>query len=163
MPVWPVAADNIMEFYPRWFDQAIENRGDYNYYEANIWRSRIKDFSAGKDARGHPVPRSEIDEPGPRLCVVPPVGAIMLFSGDQLHPTIPNTSKLTRYSIDLRTVDRADIRDGTVAPGSTPRAKARPCGTSTGSPTERRSPRTMSRPTTPPTPRVSRSSSRTDL
>lgn len=117
MPVWPVAADNIMEFYPRWFDKAIENTsGAYNYYEANIWRSRIKDFSGGKDTRVHPAPVSGIDETEPRLCVVPPVGGIMLFSGDQLHATIPNTSGLTRYSIDFRTVDRADVLDGTAAP-----------------------------------------------
>ena len=33
----------------------------------------------------------------------------MLYSGDQLHATIPNTSKLIWYSIDLRRVDRADV------------------------------------------------------
>jgi hypothetical protein len=35
MPVWPVAQDNIMEFYPRGFGAQVENNsGDYDYYEA---------------------------------------------------------------------------------------------------------------------------------
>jgi hypothetical protein len=40
----------------------------------------------------------------------------MLFSGDQLHASIPNTTKSTRYSIDFRTVDRADVLSGAGAP-----------------------------------------------
>lgn len=117
MPVWPVAENNIMEFYPRWFGNGIENSsGDYNYYEANAWRGRIKDFSGGKDMRVHPAPLRPLPADEPRLCLVPPVGGIMLFSGDQLHASIPNTSDATRYSIDFRTVHEADVRDGRGAP-----------------------------------------------
>ena len=117
MPVWPVEADNIMEFYPRGFGNVVENNsGDYNYYQANMWRSNIKSFSGGKDTRVHPAPVTPLDENEPRLTVVPPVGGIMLFSGDQLHASIPNTTKATRYSIDFRTVDRADVLSGAGAP-----------------------------------------------
>lgn len=117
MPVWPAAENNVMEFYPRWFGNAIENNsGDYNYYQANAWRGRIKDFSGGKDMRVHPAPLHPLDKDEYRLCLVPPVGGIMLFSGDQLHATIPNTSSVTRYSIDFRTVHAADVRSGLGAP-----------------------------------------------
>lgn len=40
----------------------------------------------------------------------------MIFSGDQLHATIPNTSSVTRYSIDFRTVHAGDVREGVGAP-----------------------------------------------
>lgn len=117
MPVWPAATNNVMEFYPRWFGNAIENSsGEYNYYEANAWRGRIKDFSGGKDVRVHPAPLRALEADEPQLCLVPPVGGIMLFSGDQLHATIPNTSSVTRYSIDFRTVHEADVRSGRGAP-----------------------------------------------
>ena len=33
----------------------------------------------------------------------------MLFSAAQLHSTVPNTSGLTRYSIDFRTVHLDDV------------------------------------------------------
>jgi hypothetical protein len=117
MPVYPVAENNIMEFYPRWFGKEIPNNsGDYNYYVANAWRGRIKDFSGGKDTRVHPAPNESLTDAEPRICVVPPVGGIMLFSGDQLHASIPNTSPKTRYSIDFRTVHVADVRSGSGAP-----------------------------------------------
>ncbi len=118
LPVWPAAANNVMEFYPRRFGNAVGNNSrEYNYYQANVWRTRIKEFSGGKDVRVHPAPLQPLDDDEPRLCLVPPVGGIMLFSGDQLHATVPNTSDATRYSIDFRTVHLADVHSGRGAPG----------------------------------------------
>lgn len=117
MPVWPVAENNIMEFYPHGFGTQVENNsGDYDYYLANTWRGNIKDFSGGKDTRVHPAPVHGIPADATRLTVVPPLGGIMLFSGDQLHASIPNTSGMTRYSIDFRTVHVDDVHGGLGAP-----------------------------------------------
>lgn len=127
LPVWPVAHNNAMEFYPRGFGTVVENNSElYNYYEANAWRGRIKDFSGGKDTRVHPAPSFPLPEDEQRLCVVPPLGGVMLFSGDQLHATTPNTSSVTRYSIDFRTVHAPDVASGVGAP----RADVRCQGTS---------------------------------
>jgi hypothetical protein len=112
-----VAADNVMEFYPRRFGQAVDNNSrDYSYYQANSWRGRIKDFSGGSDIRVHPAPVGGLSSEEPELRVVPPVGGVMLFSGDQLHASIPNTSGRTRYSIDFRTVHHADVHENRGAP-----------------------------------------------
>lgn len=117
MPVFPVAQNNAMEFYPRGFGNEVENNsGDYNYYEANAWRGRIKEFSGAKDTRVHPAPVSDLSADEPTLRLLPPVGGIMLFSGDQLHATTPNTSSVTRYSIDFRTVHAPDVASGVGAP-----------------------------------------------
>jgi hypothetical protein len=37
------------------------------------------------------------------------VGGIIMFSGAQLHSTVPNTSGKTRFSIDFRTVHLDDL------------------------------------------------------
>jgi hypothetical protein len=117
MPLWPVAAENIMEFFPRYFGTEIPNNSEqYNYYEANAWRSHIKDFSGAKDTRVHPAPSTPLSDDEVRLCLVPPVGGIMLFSGDQLHASISNVTDATRYSIDFRTVSINDVRSGREAP-----------------------------------------------
>ena len=53
-------------------------------------------------------------EPQFRLVCEP--GAAYQFSAAQLHSTVPNTSDLTRYSIDFRTVHLDDVRTRTGAP-----------------------------------------------
>ena len=40
----------------------------------------------------------------------------MLFSGAQLHSSVPNTSGVTRFSIDFRVVNAKDIRSCNGAP-----------------------------------------------
>ncbi|HZT48040.1 MAG TPA: hypothetical protein VFA64_08690 [Hyphomicrobiaceae bacterium] len=40
---------------------------------------------------------------------LPPPGGIIVFSGAQLHETVPNTTDLARYSIDFRTVHHDDV------------------------------------------------------
>lgn len=47
---------------------------------------------------------------------MPEVGGIMLFSGNQLHSTVPNTSGQTRFSIDFRTVNIDDVQSRVEAP-----------------------------------------------
>jgi hypothetical protein len=46
--------------------------------------------------------------------LLPRPGGIILFSGAQLHETVPNRSGIARYSIDFRTVhlDDAEARRG---------------------------------------------------
>jgi hypothetical protein len=118
LPVWPVAENNIMEFFPRGFGHTVENSSaSYDYTAWNAWRSRMKEISGGQDTRVHPAPLQPLDADEPRLCLVPPVGGVMVFSGDQLHASIPNTSGLTRYSIDFRTVHLGDLQAGRGAPG----------------------------------------------
>jgi hypothetical protein len=48
--------------------------------------------------------------------VLPSPGAVLLFSGAQLHRSIPNTSGRARYSVDFRTVDVGDLRARRGAP-----------------------------------------------
>jgi hypothetical protein len=64
----------------------------------------------------HPAPVRGIAPDEVRLTLVPPQGGFMMFSGDQLHASIPNTSGMTRYSIDFRTVQVDDVHAGVGAP-----------------------------------------------
>jgi len=117
LPLWPVAPSNVMEFYPQRFGRAVANTSrSYDYVEWNAWRSRMSELNT-RDTRVHPAPVAPLPPDEPRLCLVPPVGGVMLFSGDQLHASIPNTSGVARYSVDFRTVDIADLRRGRGAPG----------------------------------------------
>jgi hypothetical protein len=47
--------------------------------------------------------------------VITPPGGVLLFSGAQLHSTVPNTSGRTRFSIDFRAVNIRDVQARTGA------------------------------------------------
>ena len=45
-----------------------------------------------------------------------PVGGLVLFSAAQMHSSVPNTSGVTRFSIDFRTVHLDDVIERNGAP-----------------------------------------------
>ena len=67
-----------------------------------------------KETRKQPEAEQEIERE-PDIRVIPPPGGILLFSGAQLHTTVPNTSGKTRFSIDFRVVNRRDVETHTGA------------------------------------------------
>jgi hypothetical protein len=52
----------------------------------------------------------------PQVRLVCDVGGAYQFSAAQMHSTVPNTSSVTRYSIDFRTVHLDDVRGRIGAP-----------------------------------------------
>lgn len=114
LPIFPVRPDNSMSFDLQSFDQAVPNTsGTFDYYRNNVQRLTTAK-SVGHEQQARP---GAIDHhPAADLVVVPPVGGVLLFSGAQLHTSIPNTSGLTRYSVDFRSVDARDLLAGLGAP-----------------------------------------------
>lgn len=112
MPVYPVTADNVMAFHPKYTSHGVRNSSrNYDYAEWN----RVSRFNAasqiGRDTREQPRPEEPV-ELDPQVRLVPEVGGMMVFSGNQLHSSVPNTSGRTRYSIDFRVVDLDDVEAG---------------------------------------------------
>jgi hypothetical protein len=69
----------------------------------------------GTDTRVQPKPEEEV-ELDPQIRPLCEPGGMILFSGAQLHSSVPNTSNKTRFSIDLRTVHFDDVAAGLGAP-----------------------------------------------
>ncbi|GAA4589136.1 hypothetical protein GCM10023194_42620 [Planotetraspora phitsanulokensis] len=116
IPVFAVVPENVMTFHPRYWDNPVRNGSHrYDYYEWN----RTSRFNAaehiGKDTRDQPKPEEPI-ELEPRVTLVPEPGGVMIFSGNQLHSSVPNTSGRTRYSIDFRSVHLDDVVNRREAP-----------------------------------------------
>ncbi len=109
LPVYDVRPDNVVAFHPQYFDQPVANgSASYNYYEWNRDSRALAAQQIGVDTREQPKPEEPIDL-DPHIRPVPPVGGMMVFSGAQLHSSVPNTSGRTRISIDFRTVHRSDV------------------------------------------------------
>jgi hypothetical protein len=114
LPVFPGRDDNSMSFDLHSFDRQVPNTSNtFDYYENNAGRlTTAKQVTRERQARPAALDYRPVHE----LVVLPAPGAILLFSGAQLHKSIPNTSGRTRFSIDFRTVDARDLIAGLGAP-----------------------------------------------
>ena len=114
LPIFPVLETNAMSFDLASFARAVPNTsGDFDYYENNARRFNTAK-SVGKESQARP---GAIDHaPSVDVIPLPAPGQVLLFSGAQLHTSIPNRSGLARYSVDFRTVDARDLLAGRCAP-----------------------------------------------
>lgn len=124
--VYPFEANSSLAFHPRYWDHPIRNGSKhFNYYQWNADGRRNAAKHIRNDTRLQPGSEEPL-ELDPQIRVVCPAAGIIVFSGAQLHSTVPNTSGLTRYSVDFRTVNIADLR----AVAGAPNIDSMPSGTS---------------------------------
>lgn len=115
-PVFALTEERSLAFYPRVWDRPVPNSSaDFDYDE---W-CRVGRAQAGSqvkaDTRKHPLPLEALD-PSDELRVTIGAAEMVLFAGAHLHATVPNSSGLTRFSFDFRTVNEQDLRAGAGAP-----------------------------------------------
>jgi hypothetical protein len=114
LPVYAAREDNAMSFDLQCFDREVPNSsGTFDYYENNAGRLNTA-AAVTQERQARPVALDY--QPLHDLVVLPPPGAVLLFSGAQLHKSIPNTSGRARFSVDFRTVDVTDLELGRGAP-----------------------------------------------
>jgi hypothetical protein len=110
IPIYEVVPENVMAFHPQYFDRPVRNgSARYDYAEWNRTSRLAAAQHIRSDTREQPRPEEPV-ELEPQIRVVPEPGGVMMFSGAQLHSTVPNTSGRTRFSIDFRTVNIDDVR-----------------------------------------------------
>ncbi|MCO5169805.1 MAG: phytanoyl-CoA dioxygenase family protein [Planctomycetes bacterium] len=116
LPLWEMDEASAVAFHPHHWGHPVANDSrEFDYYEWNAVGRAQAAQHVRTDTRKQPRPlEAPVLEPALRP-VVPP-GGVVLFSGAQLHSTVPNTTGRTRYSIDVRTVDLADLLAGRGAP-----------------------------------------------
>jgi hypothetical protein len=111
MPVYDVEEANVMAFHPPYFSAGVRNSSrDYNYAD---WVTNGRTAAAQQvdmETRKQPEAQERIERE-PDIRVITPPGGVLLFSGAQLHTTVPNTSGKTRFSIDFRAVNRRDVEE----------------------------------------------------
>lgn len=109
LPIYDIEPDNAMAFHTRYWDLPISNESkQFNYYEYVQTARKDAAKHVKADTRKQPHPTAPV-ELNPQLRVISRVGGMLLFSGAHLHSTVPNTTTRTRFSIDFRTVNVADI------------------------------------------------------
>jgi hypothetical protein len=114
LPVFKAGNNNSMSFDVSSFGRAVPNdSGAFDYYANNISRlTTAQQVTHESQVR----PRALNHEPTSEFLVIPSPGEVLLFSGAHLHRSITNTSSEARFSIDFRTVNAGDLKQGRGAP-----------------------------------------------
>lgn len=109
-PVFPVVGDNVMSMYTDYFDRPVKNGS--NQYDYDEWVAKHRPAAAGHttaDTRPHPLPLEDFESRG-EIRIAADSGDVFMFSSNHLHASAPNTSGVTRFSYDLRTINLDDVR-----------------------------------------------------
>lgn len=116
IPVYDIESGSAMALHPRYWAQPVRNSSHtYNYAE---WNQKSR-FNAAQHIKSDSRVQPRAEEPvelDPQIRIVTPVGGVLVFSGAQLHSTVPNDTGRTRFSIDFRTVNLDDAVEMRGAP-----------------------------------------------
>ena len=116
LPIFEMASESSMAFHPRYWSEPVKNgSSEFNYYEWNTTGRANASKHITSDTRKQPKPEQPM-ELDPQVRLVPEPGGVILFSAAQMHSTVPNTSRQTRFSIDFRTVSLKDVAERVGAP-----------------------------------------------
>lgn len=116
MPIFDIESGNCMAFHPRYWKEPVKNGSrEYNYAEWNKTSRQNAAQHIKTDTRKQPHADDPI-ELDPQIRLVTKPGGIIMFSGAQMHSTVPNQTGKIRYSIDFRTVHLDDVEQFGGAP-----------------------------------------------
>jgi hypothetical protein len=116
IPIYDVESENSMAFHPRYWSEPIANDShEFDYYRWNRDGRANAAAHIKSDTRKQPKPQQAL-QLQPEIRVITEPGGMLLFSAAQLHSTVPNTSGVTRFSIDFRTICLRDVIEDRGAP-----------------------------------------------
>lgn len=109
IPIYPIGPDDSMAFHPHYWSKSVRNgSAEYNQYEWNRVARKTAAQQTRVETRKIPRPEEPVDVE-PQIRLLPQPGGVIMFSGAQMHSTVPNTAGRTRFSIDFRTVNLDDV------------------------------------------------------
>ena len=116
LPVYEVTTENCMAFHTAYWNRRLENSSaEFNYGDWNVTGRKAAHDQGKTDTRRQSEALEEV-ELDPQLRLVPEPAGTVLFSAAHLHSTVPNTSGVTRISIDFRTVHLDELATNGGAP-----------------------------------------------
>ena len=127
-PLYDLESSQSLVFYPGYFERAVPNSSnDFDYGDWQKNGRAAASMQVAADRRNHPLPLGELSD-ADELRIVMRADQSIMFSAAHLHATAPNTASTTRFSIDFRTVDIADLAAGRGAPNADARASGSTIG-----------------------------------
>jgi hypothetical protein len=114
-PIYPITAERTIVFYPGYWSRPLANTSSQWDLEAIRAQRTGTVPDRGTAVPVVPEPSEPVDTTSELRMVVEP-GDLLCFSGAHVHASVPNWSGMTRFSVEVRTVDSDDVRLGRGAP-----------------------------------------------
>ena len=115
-PIYPVTPERTIAFFPGFWQRPIAN--DSAQWDLAEIRAEVRAARAeGREPaiKKIPEPTEKLDRTEWLPVVIEP-GDVLVFSGAQLHASVPNASGAARFSLELRTADVHDAARNIGAP-----------------------------------------------
>jgi hypothetical protein len=109
-PIYPITPGRGLAFYPDYWARPLENSSAG--WDLEEVRDRRR---AGEPVDLVPRPVEPVDTSS-EVRLAPEPGDLLCFSGAHLHASVPNTTGVARFSIEVRTVNAEDVAAGRGAP-----------------------------------------------
>jgi hypothetical protein len=112
-PLYPITEERGLRVYPAYWDRAIANA-------SADWDLAVRRGLSPEARKAYPKLPRLLEQPeaeAARPVVIAP-GDLLCFSAQHLHGGQPNDSAVARFSLECRSVNLADVRQGRAAPNS---------------------------------------------
>ena len=114
-PVYPITEERTMALYPALWDRSLRNSSASYDLQALVKLVSEKGREAITGEMAVPELLESVD-PAQAVPVIIEPGSVIVFSSAHAHAGVPNSSSLSRFSLETRTVWISDIRSGHGAP-----------------------------------------------
>jgi len=114
-PIYPLEAERTIAFYPDYWDKPLANNTDSWRFENYLAERRKVPEERRSAYPSAPNPLETVDETHVLKMVIEP-GDILCFASAHLHASVPNSTDATRFSVEMRTINRNDLQAGRSAP-----------------------------------------------
>jgi hypothetical protein len=114
-PIYELEESRTIAIYPKyWADPIANDTSDWRF-DKHIESRRNTPKGLKAPYPSAPSPMETVDESEVVKVMLEP-GDVLSFSSAHLHASVPNSSKLTRYSVEMRTINQKDLQAGREAP-----------------------------------------------
>ena len=114
-PLYTLEQERTIAIYPDYWDKPIENNTETWRFDEYL----KKRDEVGTERQGSypsaPSPQTSVDESNVLKVMLEP-GDILSFASAHLHASVPNTTNATRFSIEMRSINKDDLTANRSAP-----------------------------------------------
>ena len=114
-PIYELEEDRTIAVYPDYWDKPIANNTDtWSHLE---YIKKRKETPAEREVSypSAPSPQVEVNASNMIKVMLEP-GDVLCFSSAHLHGSVPNTTEIPRYSVEMRTINKHDLAANRSAP-----------------------------------------------